>query len=397
MTRMNTKTSAKGKAGGARGSRGGRRRVGLAERGVRRLLAGSGIEIDGGNAWDPQVRNAAFFGRVLRGGSVGLGEAYMDGWWECERLDEMFHRLLQMQRGGELQFWAHIGEKARAMLFNLQSRERAFQVGEAHYDLGNELYEGMLDPLMVYTCGYWRKADNLAAAQVDKLELVCRKLGLKKGMRVLDIGSGWGSFARYAAKKYGVEVVGISVSKEQTELGRERCKGLPVDLRLQDYREMDEVFDAIVSLGMFEHVGHKNHEEFMRVTQRCLKPEGLFLLHTIGKDAASAGTDPWIAKYIFPNGEIPALRQIAAAVEGRFVVEDLHNFGPDYDRTLMAWFANFDRAWKGGLGEKLSEEFYRMWKYYLHVCAGAFRARRLHLWQFVLGGEGGGGYRRPDM
>lgn len=374
-------------------------RTPVAERLLRAILAGTTIEINGPNPWDPQIKNPAFFRRVLTNGSVGLGEAYMDGWWECANLDQMFHRLLRHQRlhRRHRRFISHLGVSIRALLFNLQSKRRAFQVGKAHYDLGNDLYQAMLDPCMVYTCGYWRKADNLNDAQQHKLELACRKLDLQPGMRVLDIGCGWGSFAHYAAKNYGVHVVGISVSAQQVALGAQRCQGLPVELRLQDYRAVNEQFDAIASLGMFEHVGHKNHREYMRVVRRCLTPPGKFLLHTIGKNQSRAGVDPWVAKYIFPNGEIPSLKQISAAVESLMLIEDLHNFGADYDNTLMAWFANFDQAWPQ-LKQNLPETFYRMWKYYLHVCAGAFRARNLQLWQIVIAnGAAEGGYRRPDM
>jgi len=376
------------------------RNPGFAERRLRRILAGTAVEIDGPNPWDPQVRNPAFYKRVLVGGSLGLGESYMDNWWDCEQLDEMMNKLLRAPHIRRMKFASQLAPFVLALAANLQNKARAFRVGEAHYDLSNDLYRAMLDKRMVYTCAYWRGAGDLDGAQEHKLELVCRKLDLQPGMRVLDIGCGWGSFAKYAAEKYGVEVVGVTVSKEQVELGNELCAGLPVTLKLQDYRDVDERFDAVVSLGMFEHVGHKNHRTYMRVVQRCLAERGRFLLQTIGKNASDAGVDPWIAKYIFPNGEIPSLKRIASAMEAPMVIEDLHNFGPDYDKTLMAWFANFDRAWPG-LRDSFADRpqrFYRMWKYYLHVCAGAFRARDLQLWQIVISNVAGeGAYRRPDM
>jgi cyclopropane-fatty-acyl-phospholipid synthase len=281
-------------------------------------------------------------------------------------------------------------------MFNLQKKSRAFQVGKEHYDTGNDLYQAMLDKRMAYTCGYWHHADNLEDAQRDKLDLVCRKLVLEPGMRILDIGCGWGSFARYAAENYGVEVVGITVSREQVELGKENCKGLPVEIRLQDYRDVTEQFDSIVSLGMFEHVGHKNHQVYMEVVKNRLRDGARFLLHTIGKNDTRAGVDPWIAKYIFPNGEIPSLKQITGALESLMIVEDVHNFGPDYDRTLMAWCDNFNQAWPS-LKNNYSDRFFRMWNYYLHSCAGAFRARELQVWQLVLSnGAPAAVYRRPE-
>ena len=369
---------------------------GFARDKVQSMLAEAGVTLDGPNPWDPQIHNPSFYRQVLLNGSLSLGESYMDEWWECSQVDQLIYHILRSPLGTNHRFLSHFVTWIQAKLFNLQSTSRAFQVGEEHYDIDNDLYTAMLDRNMVYTCGYWARADNLDDAQIEKLDLVCRKLDLRKGMKVLDIGCGWGSFAKYAAENYGAEVVGITVSKRQVELGEERCKGLPVELRLQDYREVDEKFDAIVSLGMFEHVGHKNYRTYMETAKRCLKEKSRFLLHTIGKNDSRSGVDPWIAKYIFPNGEIPSLRQISGSLENLMIIEDVHNFGPDYDRTLMAWFHNFDAAWPE-LKDKYSRRFYRMWKYYLHVCAGAFRARDLQLWQIVISnGSSCTVYRRPE-
>lgn len=355
----------------------------------------AGIVINGDKPWDIQVYDRRFFRHALVGGSLSVGEAYMNGWWEAERLDECLARLIASHVDDTYPTMSAIAATLRAWFFNLQAASRAFQVGEAHYDLGNDFFRAMLDQRMVYTCGYWAHARNLDEAQEHKLELVCRKLNLQAGQRILDIGCGWGSFARYAAENYDVKVVGLTVSKEQAELARGKCRGLPVEIRLQDYRDCNETFDHIVSLGMFEHVGHKNYTEYMKVAHRCLSSDGLFLLHTIGKHKPTVRTDPWIAKYIFPNGEIPSLRRLVRALEYRFVVEDLHNFGPDYDRTLMAWHGNFHAAWPQ-FSEQYGERFYRMWKYYLNCCAAAFRSRELQLWQLVLSKRGlAGSYRRP--
>jgi cyclopropane-fatty-acyl-phospholipid synthase len=250
----------------------------------------------------------------------------------------------------------------------------------------------MLDTRMVYSCGYWKNATTLDAAQEAKLDLICKKIGLKKGMRVLDIGCGWGSFAKFAAERFKVSVVGVTVSKEQVTLAREFCKDLPVEIRLQDYRKMKESFDRIVSVGMFEHVGYKNYRTFFQVAHRCLKDGGLFLLHTIGGNFSVKGTDPWINKYIFPNSMLPSVAQISAAIESRFILEDWHGFGTDYDKTLMTWMQNFNTHW-AELKQQHSERFYRMWKYYLLSSAGSFRARRNQLWQIVLSKHGvPGGY-----
>lgn len=363
------------------------------------LFERADVRINGNRAWDFQVRDRRVWKRLARWGSLGLGESYMDGWWDSEAIDEMIHRLLRSCKGGTPQnrMWSVL-QAVRSGAVNLQSRARAFQVGEAHYDIGNDLYRRMLDTRLTYTCAYWGAgAETLEEAQRDKLELICRKLKLRPGMRVLDIGCGWGSFCRYAAENYGVNGVGLTVSGEQARLGNERCKDLPMEIRLQDYRDMDERFDRVLSVGMFEHVGPKNHRTYMEVTRRCLKPEGLSLLHTIGNNITCRSPDGFITRYIFPNGHLPSLAQIGRAMEGCFVAEDLHNFGWDYDRTLMTWHERVDAAWPEleDLHPRYNRRFQRMWRYYLLSCAGAFRARKMQLWQWVLSsGERREGYAR---
>lgn len=359
------------------------------------LLREADVQVGGERPWDMRLHRAEAADRILLHGSLGLGESYMDGDWDAPRVDEMIQRIVRARLDRKVRSPKFVWHVLRAHLTNLQSPRRAKVVGEVHYDLGNDFFEAMLDPYMAYTCGYWAHADELAAAQEAKLDLVCRKLGLRPGMRLLDIGCGWGSLMRFAAERYGVHCVGLTISKAQAEYGRERCAGLPVEFRLMDFRAIDEPFDRIASIGMFEHVGRHNQRTYFEVARRCLRPDGLFLLHTIGNNYRSAHTDPWIDRYIFPNGDLPALRQIARAVEHLFVIEDLHNFGADYDRTLMAWHERFEAAWPR-FAERYGERFRRMWSYYLKVCAGAFRARDMQLWQIVLSPEGvPGGYRRP--
>jgi cyclopropane-fatty-acyl-phospholipid synthase len=358
------------------------------------LLQQAGIAVNGSQPWDMRVRNEHVYQRILSQGTLGLGEAYMDGWWDCEHLDQFAFRALRADLPSRAGFgWHDAGLALRGLLANLQSKARASIVGEHHYDLGNHLYECMLDSRMTYTCGYWREAADLEQAQEHKLDLVCRKIGLQPGERVLDIGCGWGSFAEFAARRYGAQVVGITISREQAELARRRCQGLPVEIHLQDYRDLRGSFDHVVSLGMFEHVGWKNYRTYMRVVQRCLRDSGLFLLHSIGSNQSGLHGDAWIDRYIFPNGDLPSIAQIGRAIEPDWVMEDWHNFGADYDLTLMAWHANFERHW-GELAAHYDQRFYRMWRYYLLTCAGSFRARKNQLWQIVLA-KGGvpGGYR----
>ena len=359
---------------------------------IQKALAEIDVIVGGTRPSDISVRDERLYSRIILRGSIGLGEAYMDGWWNCQQLDQFFYRVLRNQ--------LHVKYKAPGQdffhllsnIFNKQSVERALVVGERHYDIGNDLYRAMLDKRMVYSCGYWRDAKNLDEAQENKLDLICRKLRLKSGDRVLDIGCGWGSFAKFAAEKYGAHVTGITISKEQVKLATEMCKGLPVEIKFLDYRKVTGKFDHIVSVGMFEHVGHKNYREFMKIAVEHLKDDGLFLLHTLGGNFSGIDVDLWTDKYIFPNGILPSMEHVAEAIDKIFVVEDWQNFSADYEKTLIAWRANFEKAWPD-LSKKYSPKFYRMWKYYLECYTGAFRARDNQLWQIVLS-KGGllGGY-----
>ncbi len=353
---------------------------------LRRLLEPCDVRFNGGRAWDIQVHDTALYHRILTGGSLGFGESYVDGQWDSPRLDELFTRLMRADIDEKVSGWFKLrlwGEVLRHTLMNPQSSRRAFQVGERHYDIGNDLFEAMLDDSMSYSCGYWEQAEDLEQAQRHKLELICRKLRLRPGERLLEIGCGWGGLMQHAAQHYGVEAVGITVSRAQQQLAQERCRGLPVRVELMDYRELNGEFDKVASVGMFEHVGAKNYRRYFETVSRLLKDDGLFLLHTIGNHKRVNRLDPWIEKYIFPNGWLPSAGEIGDALEGRFLIEDWHNFGPDYDRTLMAWWENFDRAWPR-LEARYGRRFYRMWKYYLHSCAGFFRSRQGQLWQLVL-------------
>ncbi|MFZ5954678.1 MAG: cyclopropane fatty acyl phospholipid synthase [Candidatus Dependentiae bacterium] len=357
------------------------------------LAAKADVTINGQRPWDIHIFDDRFYHRIVRHGSLGLGESYMDAWWDCKELDNLLTRLLCAKVSQDIKpSLPLVWEFLKARVCNLQSQKRAYQVGEQHYDLGNDLYEAMLDKRLVYTCGYWKNAKNLDEAQEAKLDLVCKKLHLKPGQKILDIGCGWGSFAKFAAEKYDARVVGITIAQEQVALGNQLCKGLPVEIRLQDYRDVNEPFDHIVSLGMFEHVGYKNYRNYMEVAHRCLKDDGLFLLHTIGTNKTCFNGDPWLDKYIFPNGMLPSIKQIGAAIEGLFVMEDWHNFSAYYDTTLMAWYTNVQKNWSS-LSRTYSERFKRMWDYYLLSCAAVFRSRHCQLWQIVLSKNGvRGGY-----
>lgn len=364
-----------------------------AERFIVSQLHKNGIAVNGASPVDPQVHDDRLWGRLLRDGTLGLGESYMDGWWDAAELDQFLFRLIS---GGVQDTLppdlAVLWSVAKGRLFNLQ-RRHVTEVGEKHYDIGNDLYAAMLDQRMIYSCGYWKDATDLEAAQDAKLDLVCRKLGLEPGMHILDIGSGWGGFLQFAAERYGVSGVGVTISKEQAALATARLAGLPVETRLLDYQALDGRFDRIISIGMFEHVGYKNYRAYFDKAASLLRPDGLMLLHSIGGHQSSTHGDPWSEKYIFPNGMLPSIAQIGRAIEDRFVMEDWHNFGADYDRTLMAWRDRFDAAWPSLRGDKYDDRFARMWRYYLSVFAALFRARKISLWQLVLSPQGvAGGY-----
>ena len=365
------------------------------------LLNVAGITINGEGEADIQVHNTRLYREVLRRGSLGLGEAYMAGWWDARRLDMFFYKVLRAALDEKVNARKLLPHILKAKLLNAGRKSKAFEIGEKHYDIGNLLFEHMLDKRMVYSGGYWKDADNLDEAQEAKLDLICRKLGLKPGMKVLDIGCGWGSFCKYAAENYDADVIGITVSREQVEMGNQLCKGLNAKILLQDYRALDTdnllgkntLFDRVVSVGMIEHVGYKNYALYMQTIRRMLHEDGIFLLQTIGGNSSSVTADPWINKYIFPVGMLPSIKQIGNSTENVFVMEDWHNFGTDYDKTLMAWHQNFEQSWEE-LKAVYDDRFYRMWKYYLLSCAGSFRTRKNQLWQIVLSKNGiVGGYQ----
>lgn len=357
-----------------------------AKKAVEELLKSADVTINGEKPWDIKVNNEDFYSRVLTDGSLGLGESYMDKWWDCKNLDQFIFKILRadLETKYNSQIVMTAAKEKLKHFFNPQNITNCKKDIHHHYDIGNNLFEHMLDKRMVYTCGYWKDTENLDVAQEQKLDLVCKKIGLKPGMTLLDVGCGWGSFMKYAAEKYGAICTGVTLSEEQIKLGEKRCEGLPVTFLYKDYREMEgQQFDRIISLGMFEHVGPQNYKTYMKKMNELLKDDGIFLLHTIGGLQTTNDSDKWIRKYIFPHGTIPSIKGIGEAMEGNFYMEDWHDFGPYYDKTLMAWYDNFEATWDL-VKDKYDERFKRMWEYYLLACAGAFRARDLALWQIVM-------------
>ncbi len=348
----------------------------------------AGIRINGSEPWDMTIHDARFFDRFVRDGTMGAGESYMDGWWDCERIDELTARVLSSELSDLFaRNWKLRLDHLKKVLLDRQRGRRSMAVAEQHYDLGNEFFARMLGPTMAYSCAYWRDADNLDEAQRNKMDLCCRKLDLKEGDRLLDVGCGWGSMMKYAAENYGCEVIGITISEQQCEYAERITKDLPVEVRLLNYRDARQddlgTFDKVVSIGMFEHVGKPNYRSFMQFIDRVLAPDGLFLLHTIGRSADVQAR--WLGRYIFPNSYLPELRDLADAIANIFVLEDVQNIGANYDKTMLGWHRNFEQFAKEGLAEE-NPRFYRMWRYYLLTGAGSFRLRkkRAAVWQLVL-------------
>ena len=350
----------------------------------RDLLASAGITVGGSQPWDIQIHDERVWSRILRDGTLGAGESYEDGWWDVPELDQFIDRILRINFTEAMRDnWMLIAHTVRARLLNLQSITRSFGNGQHHYDIGNDLYEAMLGGRLLYTCAYWPNANTLDEAQDAKLDLVCKKVGLQPGMRVLDLGCGWGGFAAFAAERYRVTVTGFTVSQEQVRWAKDHYPHLPIDIRLDDYRNATGTYDAVVSIGLMEHVGWKNYRGYFELVDRLLAPGGVAFVHTIAGNLPRTHIEPWFDKYIFPNSVLPTLARLTAAMEGVFVAEDIHNIGEHYDRTLMEWFYKFDAAWPQ-LRARYGDRFYRRWKYYLLSCAGAFRSRSQQLYQIVM-------------
>lgn len=361
---------------------------------VEKLFALAGVEFDGAQPWDITVHDARMFRRILAQGSLGFGESYMDGDWDCAALDQLFDRVISARLGDRLGMTVPLALLIfGARLMNRQSVARSAQVAHTHYDLPTEIHEATYDRRLTASCAYWKNADTLDQAQENKLDLICRKIGMMPGHTVFDIGCGWGSFLGFAAERYGARSIGVTVSKEQVAYINRRYGGLPVEPLLMDYRAYrGPKVDRLVSVGMFEHVGSKNYTTYFECARRLLKDDGIFLLHSIFENKRYPVIDAWQDKYIFPNGDLPSLGEITSAVEGLFVVEDVHNFGAYYDRTLMAWNANF-QSHRAEISARHGERFCRMWEYYLLQNAAAFRCRHISVGQLVLTPRGlRGGY-----
>lgn len=332
---------------------------------------------------------------IINTGNLGAGESYMYGKWCCynDRLDILVYKIQNKNIQNQVtkpKSWPIWLWGISTYLFNYQTRSKAYDVENIHYNIGNELYQNMLGPSMAYTCAYYKNGNtDLDQAQYDKFQLICDKILLDDNDNVLDIGCGFGTLAKYMVEHKKCQVTGINISREQLRFAyniQDTIKDNDIKSRLlyvdRDYRDIKGRYNKIVSIGLCEHVGYKNYRSFFEKVYQCLEDDGIFLLHTIGSNESVTCTDAWSDKYIFPGGMLPSIKQIGEAMEGLFILEDLQNFGPDYDKTLQAWYKNYKDAICNNRIVK-DDIFNRMWEYYLLSSAGSFRARKMQLWQFV--------------
>jgi cyclopropane-fatty-acyl-phospholipid synthase len=325
---------------------------------------------------------------VLESGSLGFGEEYMAG---DIQIEGDFIQLLRF--GADSAFLnLPLGLKAKLAIKHLRQTSlntlsRSQKHVAHHYDRGNDFYKLWLDESMAYSCAYFRhENDTLEQAQQQKYEHICRKLQLKAGETLVDIGCGWGGMLIYAAKHYGVRGVGCSLSKEQVEYAVDLVKreGLSekISIVFEDYRNIQGEFDKFVSIGMFEHVGKQFIPTFMEKAQSLLKRKGIGLLHTIGQERPVPG-DPWTLKYIFPGGYIPALDEIVRTMcEAKLIPTDVENLRLHYARTVEEWSARFEVHVKK-IEAMYDASFVRMWRMFLSGCVANFRYGDMRLYHVL--------------
>ena len=342
------------------------------------------------------IRDQRTYDRIITFASLGFGEAYMDGWWDeaddnLVELIGLFYRNRVYSRASQkltIPLVLNIlTQRLKTVPLLIQNSRKNVQY---HYDLGNDFYQLFLDPTLTYSCGYQlHQTDDLETMQRQKYEVICRKLALKPGESLIDIGCGWGGMLIYAAQNYGVSGVGVTLSQEQAKLARERIaeQGLTdrITIEVQDYRKVSGKFDKFVSIGMFEHVGKGNFATFMEQARELLKPHGTGMLHTIVTET-SERNGPWVDKYIFPGGYAPQLHEISREMRAaKLPIAHCENLKPHYAETLKRWGENFaaNREAVAALSPIYNERFQRMWRLYLQSFEASFRYGSLHVYQIL--------------
>lgn len=336
------------------------------------------------------IKDPDVYRRVLVQGDLGLGESYMDGQWESNDLEAFVAEMLKLEvvkkdlglLGLPLLSSAIVGSVSWLLFPTNLSASGAKQNIAKHYDISMKLYEQMLGPTMQYSGAYYHAPDmSLEAAQIAKMRLVAEKLDLKPGMKVLELGCGFGALADLMATEYGVEVTGVTLSEDQHAYAKKHFKNGKVDIRLQDYRSMTGQFDRIYSVGIFEHIGRNCYETYFEKCQELLKDDGIMVIHTIGFCRSGQWNHGgWMNTYIFPGAELPTMSHFTQQFQEQWHLEDWQSFGVSYAKTLRAWKDNLNN-WQGL--EEFDQSFRRMWEYYLMCCAASFQARRTKLWQLV--------------
>ncbi len=341
------------------------------------------------------IKNPDFYDRVVRDGSLGMGESYMEGWWDAEGDDIV--SAIGIIISNQLEKTIRVSPSlmlsaASTKIFANVSRVRSKSNIQQHYDVGNDFYELFLDENMAYTCGYQKDPnDTIEDMQNQKHERVARKLGLKAGESMVDLGCGFGGMLRYGAKNFGIKGMGVTLSEGQYEWANKKMQeeGLHDNIRveLKDYRDMTGTFDHVVSIGLAEHTWQRGYETFIGKISELLKEGGVGLVHTIGVTSPPhETTDAWINRYIFPDGRLPRLEELIEEMRrAGLTVGHVENFKLHYAETLRHWKEKFNknRATIKAMAPEYNEEFLRMWDYYLQVCEAGFRYGELQLYQIL--------------
>lgn len=368
-----------------------------AEQAVRKIVEVGGIP---DTMWNHiEILDKSAWTDIITKGNLGIAEAYMHNKLKVDPLPFFISVLNDTSIGtrrkegtdylGMVMQAVALPTDLMGLLTNQQTRELSSRVTKQHYDAGNDLYEKMLGPSMSYTCAYWKDAKNLDEAQFNKMDLIRRKLELQPGMKVAELGMGWGTAANHMHKYGNVDVTGVSLSEQQVKWAQENLAKEGLRFIWSDYRDHCEdpkhmhTYDRVYSIGMLEHVGYKNYAPFFKCIKALLKPDGLAVVHSIGEPDFVSASDPFLDKYIFPGAVIPAMSTITAGFENDFILEDWQNFGFDYSLTLAAWNENANVFFKEN-PDKYTPEFQRMWEYYLKMCEALFVTRINQLWHFVL-------------
>lgn len=382
------------------------------ERIIRRVFAEAGVNIVEKNYSQTEFKShdirldsclkKSFFRKVYANPSLGLAESYfLDHAWVCDDLVGLIDRIMKADLLSKLSLVMKLRLVLKSLpqffktwVFN-KVRSKPYEIGQQHYDKGNSLYKEMLgSDDMTYSCGLWDDADDLKQAHLNNFDRACQNMKLKPGMKVLDVGCGNGSFLKYAAEKYGIEGVGITVSEEQAKFAREFCEDLSIKIMVRDYRELGEeffgYFDAIASFGMFEHVGPRNHQTYFKMISKYLKPGARFFFHTIANFKKAIFLDPFIFKWIFPSSYVPTIKQVLNAAKEYFIhIETYDVKAENYAKTLAVWYKRFKDGWESKLRhlyyDKVmqGDSFYKMWCYYLASCQALFKVNGKYVLQVV--------------